>query len=176
MLVEAAAMPNQISSPDALFVFRCRTRMYALPVSAVDAVIDSGPLVRLPLAPPRIIGLCAHRRQVLPVFLLAESGAGSKTGDQVVVLLRSEQGTWGLQADRAGVTVVEGRVIPAGADGPGAVGTLAHEGHSVVVLDPETAWLALREEVEQWYAQARGRYGAEAAPPRNNLVIPECRG
>lgn len=138
-----------------LCLFTCGTRRFALPVAALEGMIEPGPLVRLPLAPARVLGLCSHRRQVLPVFRFDEEGAAG--GPLAVLLVRTDQGNWGIRADRQGVALIDGRVVSGGVEGPGATGTVLHEGRTHTYIDPERAWQALRGEVEREYASARGR-------------------
>lgn len=154
---------NDAAGP--LCLFTCGPKRFALPVAALGGVIETGDLVRMPLAPARVVGLCSHRRQALPVFQL-EGSTPVCTASSAVLLVRSDQGTWGLRADREGVAVIESHVVPGSAEGPGACGTVLHEGRTYTVLDPELAWRDLRAEIEREYSKARP--GADSSRSSNH--------
>lgn len=138
----------------ALCLFTRGLRGFGLPIESVEAVIEPETLTPMPISPPRLAGLCPHRRQVLPVFRL--DGSSAMAGEWVVILVRSEQGPWGVQADRDGIAVV-----PRPATGPadastqaiGGVATVRHDGRSFDLIDPEACWSALRSEVQDHHTR-----------------------
>jgi chemotaxis signal transduction protein len=152
-----------LERPGHLCLFTCGPKRFALPVSALEGVIVPGPLVLLPLAPASLVGLCSHRRQAVPVFHLGGHDATRAGTASAVVMVRTEQASWGIRAERDGVTVIDAQVAPGPSGGFGAFGTVRHGGHSYTVLDPERAWQDLRSEVEREYSRMKGRRGS--GPP-----------
>ncbi|MFO0956210.1 MAG: chemotaxis protein CheW [Isosphaeraceae bacterium] len=133
-----------------LCLFTRGSRGFGIPIGAVGGVIEPESLVPMPFSPPRLVGLCPHRRQVLPVFRLDE--AAPTPAGSVVILIRSDQGLWGIQADRDGIAVV---INPSRGEGstraPGGIATARHDGRTFDVIDPEACWTALRGEVQDHY-------------------------
>src|SRR4051794_33237649 len=79
--------------------FKSDSRPFAISVEAVAEVVEADRLVRLSLCPPQILGLCNVRRDIVPVLALtARAGDdGHDTENRAVVLiLRSDQGAWGI--------------------------------------------------------------------------------
>lgn len=142
------------SDESALCLFTQGARWFGLPIGAVEAVIEPESLVAIPLTPPEILGLCAYRRQVPPVVRLVEPSSQSD-GPSVVILLRTEQGLWGIQADRDGIEVVAGLTVDP-VPGPtataprawGVVTAIHHDGRSIDLIDPEASWSAFRREIQ----------------------------
>jgi purine-binding chemotaxis protein CheW len=139
---------------------------------AIQAVIEPADLVRVPWPPPRLLGLCIHRRIVIPVFRLDEPGpADEEVEKPTILLVRSEQGCWGLRVNRSGLDVIEGPVPPSpDGTGSGIVNALVHQDRSHAVLDAETMWLDLRNEIELWYAQVRNSAGSSEADSRPRVL------
>ncbi|MDR3632474.1 MAG: chemotaxis protein CheW [Isosphaeraceae bacterium] len=151
-------------------IFRSRSRPCAVPLQWVAEVIRDLRLTRLPLGPAPLVGLCALRRDVIPVFDLAEGGAAEDRdrpeGPTSVLVLRSGSGVWGYLVDEQGIEL-------AGAP-PSAVsaGTLTWEGTSYAIVDPPASWHALRSQVLSAYrARESGRKRA-GHPPRSAALEP----
>jgi purine-binding chemotaxis protein CheW len=134
-------------------------------LAAVAEVVEAEQLVRLPLCSPRVLGLCTYRRDLLPVIALGHAPAAARnTADArpVVLILRSEHGSWGVQVDR-GVTIVaqgpmdETGSLSAGPDGAVVIGTIMRGEVIHSVIDTEATWRAVREAVEGWYKGDRSR-------------------
>ena len=147
----------------ALCLFSCGRRPLAVALEAVAEVVELDRMVPIPLCPPRVLGLCALRRDVVPIVRLDE-GDDDPAGDYVALLLRTEQGDWGIRIGRGGVAVVDdghdyrdGPANPYG--GVAVVGAVERAGTAHAVLDPAETWRLLRDEIEHWYGQARARAG-----------------
>lgn len=72
---------------------RIGDRRIAFDASGVEAVIDLGEIVPVPLAPPHIRGLAAVRSQVLTVVDVAAAlsgGTGESTGRRALVVARDK--------------------------------------------------------------------------------------
>lgn len=143
-------------------LFKSDSRPFAVGVEAVAEVVEADKLVRLSLCPPEILGLCTVRRDIVPVLSLtpgpgAELHAGSDTDRRnIVLILHSEHGAWGIRIDREGTVVAEGVLDPAagaqaGPTGPAIAGTLRRGDQSHAVIDPARTWRNVRENVEAWY-------------------------
>ena len=137
--------------------FRSRSRSYAVPLSFVAEVIRDVRLTRLPLAPGPLVGLCALRREVIPVFDLAEgpAPAGERpVGPTSVLILRIGAGVWGYLADSEGIDFAEVSVAE------GHESTITRSGTTYSVIDPTASWHALRSLVLSAYrAQGADRVG-----------------
>ena len=160
----AAAPPPTPSPPRAWCCFRCGPASYAVGLDSVAEVVEVERLVRLPHTPPRVLGLCALRRDVVPVVALdrPESGtAGAGPGTLLVLILRHPQGAWGVRIDGEGTVVAEGPLDSAvpDADGSGLtfLGTVRPEETAYAAIDPEASWRELRRGVEVWYRSSPGR-------------------
>ncbi|MDR3637330.1 MAG: chemotaxis protein CheW [Isosphaeraceae bacterium] len=138
--------------------FRSGARSYAVDLRAVVEVIETEGLVRLPHSPKGILGLCAFRRDVIPVVRLgAGSEADAAPRERIdVLILRTEQGFWGLRIDRSGTTVTEDFLEEETAldDDPSAappvlIGSLRRGDTVFSVIDPEPTWQRLRTAVER---------------------------
>src|SRR5438874_1226602 len=60
--------------PRAWCLFRCGRATLAVGLEAVAEVVEVERLVVLPHSPPRVLGLCALRREVIPVIGLVDPG------------------------------------------------------------------------------------------------------
>src|SRR5947209_1387245 len=90
---------------------RIDTRPFAVALQAVAEIVEADELVRVALCSPRVLGLCAYRRDLLPVIDLSEgrpAAAAPAEGRPVIMILRGEQGAWGIRIDRGGAVVAEG--------------------------------------------------------------------
>ena len=138
--------------------FRSGARSFAVDLTAVVEVIETEGVVRLPHSPAVILGLCAFRRDVIPVVRLIGGAEvrGERRGRIDVLILRTEQGLWGLRIDRSS-TVVSEDVLQAD-QGPDAdesvtapvlIGTLRRGETACAVIDPEATWQRLRSVIER---------------------------
>jgi purine-binding chemotaxis protein CheW len=141
-------------------LFRCGKVPYAVGLEAVAEVVEVDRLVGLPLSPPRVLGLCALRREVIPVVGLDRGPAGP-AGRVLVLILRGARGIWGVRIDAEGTAVAEEPLDPSvpGPDGSGAtfLGTVRRDGPAHAAIDPEATWRSVREGVEQWYGSPPAR-------------------
>lgn len=151
-------------SPRSYCLFTSGPHALGVAVGSVVEVIPRERLVRLPLCPRQVAGLCAYRGGFLPVVGLETAGDRAEVGDdqgRAVLILWTESGSMGLLIDRRGVSVEDG---VAGLDGAESTdlgglefaGTIARGGRRYRVLDPERTWQALRDRVEKWYRDALG--------------------
>ncbi|MGE3821947.1 MAG: chemotaxis protein CheW [Isosphaeraceae bacterium] len=141
-------------------LFRCGEKPFALGLESVCEVVEVDRLVHLPLSPPRVLGLCNFRREVVPVVALGggdvEAGIGARK--QLVVIMRTGQGHWAFRIAPEGTVVGQGAlegpapVFPPGSLGPICFGTVRHGETSYAAIDPEATWKSVRERVEGWYA------------------------
>src|SRR5271154_934231 len=87
---------------------RIDAQPFAVALSAVVEIVEAEELVRLPLCSPQVLGLCTYRRDLLPVIALGQdrdTAPAPGEGRPVVLILRSEHGTWGIKIDRDVVIV-----------------------------------------------------------------------
>jgi chemotaxis signal transduction protein len=140
-------------------LFRSDSRPFAIGLEAVAEVVQADRLIRLAHCPPQVLGLCTVRRDIVPVLSLNPSVLGEATNPEaplVVLIVRSDQGPWGIRIDREGTAVSEGKLDASsggeptvgGAEIVGLVrrGDLAH-----AVIDPDRTWRNVRESVDAWY-------------------------
>ncbi len=144
-------------------------RSWALAPEAVAEVVAADNLVALPLGWPGLRGLCVYRRELLPILDLdaspcPEPASTAREGREpaTVLILRSDQGAWGLRIERGGVTVAEGRFHAEGAPldapargAPVVIGTLQHGETTHLVIDHEATWRNTRGAIENWYRDGR---------------------
>ena len=146
-------------------LFQSGARPYAVRLDAVAEIVDADGLVRLPLSPPRVLGLFTLRRDVVPVLRMAEGQDEDPGGPDtrlVVLILRTEGGVWGIPVDRGTtVGVEETHIDPGGphptGDGPEGPRTIVRGGTTFAVVDPESAWREVRATIEGWYGSRCGR-------------------
>jgi chemotaxis signal transduction protein len=153
----------------------------AAPAESVAAVLEMDRLVRLAWSPPRIVGLCPFRGEVIPIVRLrtpssgvgiglAGGSAGAAGSDSVaasvadsiqvrnvLLILRSARGAWGVVSDSAW-TIMSQECPQAHPprqddDGPVLVGVIEHAGILYEILDPEATWQSLRSAILRWYGR-----------------------
>jgi purine-binding chemotaxis protein CheW len=99
-------------------VFACGSSWYAVPAESAAEVVTFPELTRVPGAPVHLLGVFAHRGEVIPVVdigLLVGKGSQST---RRAVLVRLPRGTLALTASTvAGVSQVTGALEPLGASG-----------------------------------------------------------
>jgi purine-binding chemotaxis protein CheW len=142
-------------------LFRCGHAPFAVRLESVAEVVEIERLVRLPQGPPRVLGLCALRREVIPVVTLEEAThAPAPTAKTTVLILRTSRGTWGVRIDGLGTVVADGTLEPEGRveDGSGGtfLGTVRRDGLAHAVIDPEATWRDLRQAADDWYCSPPG--------------------
>ena len=158
-------------------LFHCESLPFAVAVANVAEIAEVDALVRIGLCPPRIAGLCPYHRQVVPVITLAQdpsrtapptaeqriSGKGAK---EVVLIVQTGQGMWGILIDREGTSITTQRPSrhEPNDEGDGVVieGRIDHQGVVHSLLDAESTWRGLRAMVVNWYAL----FNESSASPR----------
>ncbi|ADO73681.1 chemotaxis protein CheW [Stigmatella sp. ncwal1] len=99
-------------------VFACGSSWYAVPAESAAEVVTFPELTRVPGSPAHLLGVFAHRGEVIPVVdigLLVGKGSQST---RRAVLVRLPRGTLALTASTvAGVSPVTGSLEPLGASG-----------------------------------------------------------
>src|SRR4051812_15064001 len=122
-------------------VFACGESLYAVPADRAQEVVSLPALTRVPGAPSHLLGVFAHRGEVIPVIDLgALTGAKAETKVRRAVLVRVSRGGLALTASRvAGVSVLQGTFDPLGSDGVQAhlKGPARAPAGDVAVIEPE---------------------------------------
>jgi purine-binding chemotaxis protein CheW len=160
-------------------LFRSGSGAFAVGLEWVAEVVEVERLVRLPHSPPQVLGLCALRREVIPVIGLSPGPApapskGESPGKLPVLILRTNQGPWAVGITPQGTTVTEEPLDnPSDTPGPEAravpalLGTVPRGETTHGVIDPMTTWRNVRARVESWYADHWSRGTPE--PPAATL-------
>ncbi len=148
-------------------LFRCGSLPFAVAVANVAEIAEVDALVRIGLCPPRIAGLCPYHRQVVPVVTLrpdpsrsatptAEPRNSGKSAREVVLIVETAQGLWGILIDPEGTSITTQRPSrhePRDeGDGVVTAGRIDHQGVVHSLLDVESTWRGLRALVVNWYA------------------------
>ncbi len=91
-------------------VFACGSSLYAVPSDTASEVVNLPTLTRVPGAPAHLLGVFAHRGEVLPVIDLSRLvGQGADEVFKRAVLVRAPKGAVALTASRVlGVATLEG--------------------------------------------------------------------
>ena len=136
-------------------LFHCESLPFAVAVANVAEIAEVDALVRIGLCPPRIAGLCPYHRQVVPVVTLgqdpsrtapptAEQRISGKGARQVVLIVQTGQGMWGILIDREGTSITTQRPSrhEPNDEGDGVVteGRIDHQGVVHSLLDAESTW------------------------------------
>lgn len=97
-------------APRGHLVFACGESLYGVPSERAAEVVNLPALTRVPGAPAHLLGVFAHRGEVIPVVDLARlTGAKSEASYRRAVLIRSEKGAVALTATRvSGVAALTG--------------------------------------------------------------------
>jgi purine-binding chemotaxis protein CheW len=146
--------------PKVYCLFTWQSRPFAIALEFLAGVVEPDRLVTIPLCPPKVVGVCAVRRAIVPVLCL-EEGDGCEAEAQgtklLALLLSTKQGAWCLLIDRGGVMVVAEpnalhSVSPATYDANLALDRIERSGTSYAILDPERIWLEQKKEMEREHA------------------------
>lgn len=147
-------------------LFHSHSLPYAVAVESVAEIVEIESLVRMTLCPPQVVGLCPCRREVVPVVALgqdssrvdvvsAEKWAPEQSTQQAVLMLRTDQGVWGIQIEREGTAITPEQPVmhepQAGEDGVVTIGMLHHRETEHALLDAEKTWRGLRDVIARWY-------------------------
>lgn len=153
-------------------LFRCGNSAYALGLESVAEVVEIERLVGLPQSPPRVLGLCTLRRDMVPVIGLERQegpplSERSPASRLLVLILRTPRGTWAVRINDEGTCVAEEPLDDPRPgdddDGPVYLGTVRHDGKSYAVIDPEATWRKVRRGVEGSYSEPHGPVAAKRA-------------
>src|SRR2546426_5202136 len=99
-------------------VFACGDSLYAVPAERAAEVVSLPALTRVPGAPSHLLGVFAHRGEVIPVIDIGILVGAGETKSRRAVLIRVPKGTLALTASRvAGVSVLTGSMEPLGTTG-----------------------------------------------------------
>lgn len=121
-------------------VFACGASWFAVPSDTAAEVVSFPELTRVPGAPQHLLGVFAHRGEVIPVVDLATLIGAPKETTQRAVLLRLGRGSLALTANKvAGVSQVTGKLDPLGGTGvrKHLKGPAKSQKNDVAVIDPE---------------------------------------
>lgn len=137
-------------------------------VNDVAEIVEIEALVRMALCPPQVVGLCPYHREIVPVVVLTNGFSPTAAGTverrrsdrrarRVVLILRSNQDSWGIEVDREGTSITTHRPSrhepKAGRDGVVTVGFIHHSEKDHALIDAEATWRGLRDAVVGWYAR-----------------------
>lgn len=102
--------PPFVADTHGHLVFACGSSLYAVPADTASEVVTVPHLTRVPGAPAHLLGVFAHRGEVLPVIDLARlTGHPLEEAFKRAVLVRTPKGAVALTASRVlGVATLEG--------------------------------------------------------------------
>lgn len=119
------------------FVFACGPEWYAVPAERAAEVVTFETLTRIPAAPNHVMGVFAHRGEVIPVIDLGKLRSGKSEQTSRAVILRADRGAYALTLTRvSGVEEVVGRPPHLGSEG-----LLAHLRGPLKIKDRDVALL-----------------------------------
>ena len=100
----------EVDAPRGHLVFACGTALYAVPSETAAEVVNVPALTRVPGSAVHLLGVFAHRGEVLPVIDLANlTGAPSNGPPKRAVVVRVAKGVMALTANRVhGVVALTG--------------------------------------------------------------------
>ena len=166
------------SPTHAFCLFHCDSLPLGVPLEVVAEVLEPVRLVRLPLCPRQVLGLCTYRGKIVPVLRpgaeMTEPSRSTEISEHAYLILKTAHGLWGLGIDRAGVTVEVSREtrhdrpfsIPGGFVSRGGVD---HDGTMHAILDHEGTWTGLKSEIDRWYRDALGLDPARSLSGANRI-------
>jgi purine-binding chemotaxis protein CheW len=121
-------------------VFASGSSWYAVPAETASEVVSVPELTRVPGAPAHLLGVFAHRGEVIPVIDLPSLIGGASNETRRAVLLRLGQGALALTASRvAGVSPLSSTLDPLGKAGVHLHlrGPAQAQGREIAVIEPE---------------------------------------
>ena len=122
-------------------VFACGQSLYALPAEKSAEVVSLPVLTRVPGAPAHLLGVFAHRGEVVPVVDLSVlTGGKGEPGHKRAVLMRVARGVLAFTATKvAGVSQVTLDEKPLGTEGVQAhlKGPVKTHAGDAAVISPE---------------------------------------
>ncbi len=127
-------------APRGHLVFACGNSLYAVPSETAAEVVNLPSLTRVPGSKPHLLGVFAHRGEVLPVIDLALLVTGKSESPRRAVVVRVAKGVMALTATRVnGVAALSGSFERLGDTGVSAHlrGPASAPAGSVSVIDPE---------------------------------------
>lgn len=99
-------------------VFSSGASWYAVPADRAAEVVSFPDLTRVPGAPSHLLGVFAHRGEVIPVVDLSILTGGKGETSHRAILLRLGKGSYALTASKvAGVAPITGAMDPLGSAG-----------------------------------------------------------
>ena len=169
--VKERTRPTLPRTTRAWCLFEAGGGRYAIGLEMVAEVVELERLVRLPSCQPRVLGLCALRRDVIPVFRIGPEGEPPEGPDgerKHVLILRTSRGVWAIEIHAEGTVVAEEPLDatkrPGDVDDAVVVLGTVPRGEAVyTAIDPEATWWRFREAVDDWYAHYWDRGEPEAA-------------
>ena len=132
--------PEIAENRQSYLVFSYGSSWYAVPAECSAEVVSFPELTRVPGAPGHLLGVFAHRGEVIPVVDMGLLVTGETEPTRRAVLVRLARGTLALTASRvAGVSQVSGRLEPLGTSGVHVHlrGPARSAQRDVAVIDPE---------------------------------------
>lgn len=160
-------------STGAWCLFRSFQQPYAIPLEYVSEVVSVESLVRLPLGPPELLGLCVIRRDVIPVVGLIDgrpaAEAGVNQGASAVLVIRAEHETWGIGISREGIIVDDQEpgedesALAAGFSPRVLEESIRRGDTNYAAIEPEALWRSVRGLVERWYGLISSRQPAPSS-------------
>jgi chemotaxis signal transduction protein len=148
----------------------------AISVECVAEILATDTLARLPWSPPQVVGMCSYHREAVPVVKLGplpredthilpvglerdvaiETARVQVASDErcVVLILKTEHGTWGIRVDSGNTTLSrespEHHAPRTYANGPVLIGVVRIPAGCYEILDTEATWRGLRSAIAQW--------------------------
>jgi purine-binding chemotaxis protein CheW len=129
-----------VDAPRGHLVFACGESLYALPSEAASEVVGIPVLTRVPGAPAHVLGVFAHRGEVVPVVDLALLVGSPAVEVKRAVLMRIPEGVVALTASRvAGVSTTPVDAGPLGSSGVKAhlLGPVRLAAGEAAVIEPK---------------------------------------
>jgi len=121
-------------------VFAAGSAWYAVPAHCAWEIVTLGELTPVPNAARHLLGVFAHRGEVIPLIGLEELRGGQSTERARAVLVRAGRGTYAVTASKVlGVHALEGEAGPLASEGLGfhLRGPFRAGGREVLAIDPD---------------------------------------
>ena len=173
--------PTDTAPLEPFCLFRCASTPLAIRLESVVEVLEVDAMVRLPRTPPVILGICILRREVIPIVTfqaIDKHRPQWASTSALVLMLRGDRGAWALKIDATGTTVATDRVEPEPLEHMAGTclvqrGWLSREETRHAVIDYDSTWRHLRQDVEAAYSRTWGRESrsVEATRRRSSPVM-----